>query len=258
MGPGLLLVLSLAACRGPGDGERYVRALGGQMDYEAARDLCLGMQDLQGRWDCSLAVMEKHGRLDEDDCMGLPEGPWRDECRFLLAEREWRAGHHDQARTRCLSTRFARSCVYHLTRQAARAGETEPAQVAEARIQGFFGLDVAPDADQLFWLNWLDGRLALHLPVDAGACQGLASEEACREAAWLRVSRMLEGYHRARGQRFCQELEAGQVPWLIRDVPAWAPDPRLQVQVDQWRDRRCQGQPPAPPPPGAVSPGDGD
>ena len=40
-----VLLWALLGCAGPGDAQRYVRAVGGEGTFEAARDLCLGMDD---------------------------------------------------------------------------------------------------------------------------------------------------------------------------------------------------------------------
>jgi hypothetical protein len=89
--PGIFLLASLlvAGCSHTSDARRYVEA-SQSGDYAPARKLCQAINDPDLRSECIADLARLFGRehLDQvvNDCAGLPEGPWRDECHFYLAE----------------------------------------------------------------------------------------------------------------------------------------------------------------------------
>lgn len=149
--------------------------------------------------DCLVASMEAQGRLDEADCDVIPKGVWRDECVFLYAEREARAGNLAEAFAACERTVFGRECSYHLIRIGARTVLDRPMGDAAAIAVSYQGLPRAADAQRLFWKTWFRERMEKDVPVDPMGCPTLDCVEGARQTVLL----TLNAFARAGGDAFC-------------------------------------------------------
>jgi hypothetical protein len=146
-----------------------------------ARWLC-GRLDGDAEPDCLVAAMEAQGRLEASDCQVVPEGLWRDECVFLYAERQARAGDLGEAMHTCEQTRFGRECSFHLIREGSRAVLDKPVAEAAAATGAYTGMKLAPDAERLFWKSWFRERLQKKKEVDPRDCPTASCFEGAREA----------------------------------------------------------------------------
>lgn len=163
----------------------------------------------------------------------MPEGIWRDECRFLLAERQREAGQLAQGLETCAGNRFGRECTFHLIRAEAWAVRDLPATQAVARLDPLRGLPLARDAERLFWRAWHHRGQVLGRPVDPARCDGLAEPDACRGV----VGELFRDAGAALGwEAVCERVAAGRPPLTGRGGgPSFVASP----EVDGWVARSC-------------------
>ncbi|MES2640567.1 MAG: hypothetical protein V4850_13825 [Myxococcota bacterium] len=176
--------------------------------------------------------MEAQGRLDEADCDGIPKGVWHDECVFLYAEREARAGNLAEAFAACDRTVFARECSFHLIRIGARAVLDQPLTDAAATAVAYQGLPRAADAQRLFWKTWFQDRMEKGEPVDPTGCP----TQDCVEGARQTVLLTLNALGRAGGGTFCD----GSVPdGNSGKRTLWVEGPETVGWVDEFVEGEC-------------------
>ena len=218
----------------------YVQALTADLPFEQAMGCCRSIREEQVSQDCQLAVMERHGRLEEADCGAMPGGLWRDECHFLLAERQWDAGRRQQAIATCGTTRFGRACVYHLVWKLGEDVEEAPGAEAEEALRLFAGNTLAPDAPRVFWRDRFRRRLGEGLPLDPTECVGLRDISFCRSALDHQLVALLDAQHRARGAELCLALRDDPVPVpLTPGRGAWLVHPLTRTIVGRWQNTHC-------------------
>ncbi|MDP2313273.1 MAG: proline-rich domain-containing protein [Pseudomonadota bacterium] len=193
-----LVGLLLSGCDQRGPAELYRDALAAPT-WDEARGLCERLPEADVP-DCLVAAMEVQGRLDEADCDVLPKGVWHDECVFLYAEREARAGNLAEAFTACDRTVFGRECSYHLIREGARAVLDRTLEEASPAAVPYTGLDRAPDAQRLFWRTWFRERMEKKVPVDPTGCPTRDCLDGARETVLLTLNALA----RAGGAGFCE------------------------------------------------------
>ncbi len=245
------LAFALVACDARGPAELYRDALRAT-SWEEARGLCRRLPEAD-RPDCLVAAMEALGRLDRADCDDIPAGVWRDECVFLYAEREARAGNLAEAFTACDTTVFGRECSFHLIREGARSVLDLPLSDAVPAAIPYDGLPRAPDAQRLFWRTWFRERLERKVPVDPTGCPTADCSAGARETILL----TLNAFARAQGAAFCAggPLPDGRVGARI----LWVEGPETVGWVAEFVDGECarrEGRvrgPPRPPTPPAPS-----
>ena len=181
--------------------------------------------------------MERFTQLAPGDCAAIASHLWRDECVFLLAERQWRSGAHAEGLATCEETRFARACTWHLIQDEAEAAAEEPPEVAEVRLQHFLTSRIAPDAALHFWKLWLRARLGAGTPIDERSCGALTRREACREAVGRTLPELLEATGRHEREALCAAAPGERV--MVSSGPAWRAGELTQAAEQQWVDRHC-------------------
>ena len=237
-----LLVLLLAACPAPlSDAERYHQALVEAPDYAAASAHCAQITEAGLAGDCLVASMERFDHLVPEDCAGIEEGLWRDECFFLLAERQWRSGLQAEALDTCRQTRFSRACTWHLVQDEAEAGAVEEPAVAEQRLRPFVENRIAPDAALHFWKLWLRARLGDGHPIDETECADLQDVRSCRQAVGRTLHELLEASGRKDRLAVCAAPAGERV--IMNGAPAWAAGPLTESAEQQWISRHCPSTP---------------
>ena len=216
------LTLFLLGCST--EAELYGEALGAG-NWNAAQ---LGCSKLDAMRDvCLTQSMEKHRRLDPDDC-GLVGAVAQDECRFLYAERQAQAGNADEAMRACTTTRFARECSYHLLREAVRPfASGSPAGAASALVP-WREMPAARDAGRLFWKAYFREHLALGLDADPSGCPDQTCENAARETLFSTLN-------------VRAVTEAATLCTTVPVVPRrWASTPEVVQWMDRWTERECR------------------
>ena len=238
----LLLLLMLLACDAPpSDAVLYRRALVESVDGEEAAQHCWKITDIGLAGDCQVAVMERFEDLEAGDCAEIRSNLWRDECVFLLAERQWKAGQQLEGLTTCRQTRFARACTWHLIQDEAEAAVAEDAAEAEARLAPFLRSNVAPDAALHFWKLWLRARLTAGVPIDEEACAAVQEVRVCREAVGRTIHELLEASGRTRRAELCAAAAGQRV--VMNGAPAWRSGALSTAAERQWVARHCPSTP---------------
>lgn len=238
----LLLLLMLPACQEPpSDALLYRRALVESVEGEAAAEHCRLITDIGLAGDCQVAVMERFEALEPGGCAEIRSNLWRDECVFLLAERQWLAGKQLEGLSTCRQTRFARACTWHLIQDEAEAAVGEDAVAAEERLSPFLRSNVAPDAGLHFWKLWLRARLSAGLPIDEAECSRLQDVRDCREAVGRTIHELLEASGRADRAALCSAPAGERV--LVSGAPAWLSGPLTIAAEQQWVSRHCPASP---------------
>ncbi len=230
------LVALLCACSGRTDADWYTLALTAEDGYARAARRCDRIDGLRLRGDCEVAAMSRWGRLEEADCQGVEDALWRDECVFLLAERQWGAGQHQEALASCHQTRFARACVWHLLQDEVEATATADAHTASTRLAPFAGEPLIPDAQQQFWRLWLRSRAGAGIVLDEAECADLADPWPCRHALDRYIHEVLEALHRADAS-ICA-LPLGQRV-MRGGTPQWRAGALAVEAEERWALRRC-------------------
>lgn len=238
----LLLLLMLVACHEPpSDAVLYRRALVTSVDGEHAALLCQQITDIGLAGDCQVAVMERFEDLEPGDCAVIRSNLWRDECVFLLAERQWRSGQQAEGLSTCKQTRFARACTWHLIQDEAEAAADQDAAAAESRLEPFLRSNAAPDAGLQFWKLWFRARLSAGVPIDEAACSVVQDVRGCREAVGRTIHELLEASGRANRSALCSAAEGQRV--IMNGAPAWRLGGLSTAAERQWVARHCPSSP---------------
>lgn len=238
----------LLGCDDRGPAELYQDALHAPT-WEASRDTCRRLPAAD-QGDCLVASMEIHQRLDRADCEDIPAGLWHNECVFLFAEREAKAGNLAYAVEACDRSGFGRECSYHLIREGARAVLDAPMEEAAAATRTWEGMQHAPDAERLFWRTWFRERQQKDIPVDPTGCATPACQDGARETLIF----TLNGLARARGEAFCD----GSLPSpTIGTRTLWVETGPVAGWVYEYVEGECarrSGRPRGPGTPGGAPP----
>ena len=181
--------------------------------------------------------MERWQHLEPTDCAEVTSHLWRDECVFLLAERQWKGGQQVEGLATCRQTRFARACTWHLIQDEAEAALMESPEVAEARLSAFAASGVAPDAPIQFWKLWLRGRSGAGLPIDERSCAALQNAHPCQEAVGRYIHELLEANARQDRTHVCTAAPGERV--RTAQGPVWLPGPLTETVEQQWVSRYC-------------------
>ena len=234
----LLLLLMLAACNAPpSDADLYRRALVTSTASEQAAARCRQIADVGLAGDCQVAVMERFETLEAGSCAEIRSDLWRDECVFLLAERQWRAGQQLEGLSTCRQTRFARACTWHLIQDEAESAAAQSAAEAQARLEPFRASNVAPDAAMHFWKLWLRARLAAGIAIDEKECATIEDVRSCREAVGRTIHELLEASGRTSRAELCAAPAGQRV--VMNGAPAWRPGELSTAAEKQWVERHC-------------------
>jgi hypothetical protein len=195
---------------------------------------CRALEDPTLRADCLLAVVEGQARAEPEAtaalCEEVPEGTWRDECWFQLAERSDQPEHcaraglfADDCRLHALSSRLPRLL------KASAPGEFEQALAPELVDLGFAAEDLRP------WSAAYRHALGRQRPLDRGSCAaapplgGLDLLTVCRQTALVLLNDRL---NRARDSRRVP-CDGGPLPPEL----AFAPDPDLEALLAERKAR---------------------
>jgi len=237
---GLLLILG-ACAEPPSEAEAYAHALAGAETYVEARESCGQIADAGVRGDCQATITERFARLDPADCDAVDGDVWRDECRFLMAERIGATGDLELALATCVTSRFRRHCAWHLLQDATEHTIDAPHAEAEAVLEGFMQVKALPDAPNQFWrIRWreLAGR---GVRLDEAGCEGLRSRPGCRDALERQVFDMLQVVSRSDRAGVCATPEGQRV--LHDGVPVWTLGPLTAAAEARWVGEHCAAKP---------------
>jgi hypothetical protein len=232
----------------------YHEALTTDGGYPASADACARLPDARVRGDCLLAAMERWQTLEPALCDGLEDPVWADECRFQLAERTRAAGDLAAGLAICETTRFRRSCAWHLVQDEAEAAADEDLPTAEHRIAALSTSAAMPDAPVQFWLVRFREGSARGQVLDEADCAGLRDPRSCEQAVWAWARAMLDELGKRDPTRLC-ETPAGRRIRNTEGVPAWAPGPISTAAEARWAAERCGAGAPPPPERRHGSPG---
>ena len=225
-------------CERRGDAVLYADALAETKDFEKAADTCREIGAQQSRQDCMLAVIEQHGRLSDRDCASIADQKWSGECLFQLAERQAHAGDLPLALKTCDRSIFGRACTWHLLQDEVQASLDLHPSEAEARIAGFQGNRLMPDAAFQFWLTRFREGAGQGRTVDEVDCDELKDADPCRKAVEDHVRRSLELQWRASRGSVCSS-PAGERA-MNHGKPAWAQGHIAAEAEARWYDERCR------------------
>ena len=143
--------------------------------------------------ECAFGVLKTNDLVDEVACEALAEGPYRNECRFMVAEELAEAGSHHAAARKCRQTGpFERSCHQHGWFRAADqallvSGPEGPNPEVEEIITtavAAYGADLGDPEGVVwaaYWWAWWEGRPQVVL----AACP----DERCRAASLTAAAR---------------------------------------------------------------------
>ena len=173
------------------------------------------------------AVLAEHQVDEAQACWEISEPLWGDECRFQVAERQAERDFGLAVQT-CGQTRFGRECSFHLVRQLARQA-AEPEQ-AEAVASKLGDIPRAPDAQQLFWNEWLKDQRVRGRALSAERCASLgASAKAfCTDALELQVRKLAADLP---SERVCAEIDQGVLLRFDSGEPAIVAPPQLLEEL---------------------------
>lgn len=201
--PLLSAVLVIAACGQPPAAATDVQAYSallrqGFTDADQALLTCQGLSDPKLAGDCALVVaITASGGANQDParwCARVPEGAWRDECRFEGAELQRRRNLPDRAAALCLSAgAFADDCGMHmwmvdLDRITWSMGTSDlSARLPEATalyLRWAPSLAGGTDMEQRFWRQYYQRAFGPRAAVDLSVCAALSDADRARcEAA---------------------------------------------------------------------------
>jgi hypothetical protein len=240
--------------------QRYQAALEDIKGSPRARfETCLGLEhpDLAG--DCALAVLQ-HTRPDRraglvELCGGLPEGLWRQECHFILAESIRREDPEEAVALCELSGSFRDDCRQHLWQHdlhglVTRLGPhgfamgLEEAQAQHDRWATRLG--ASPEHSFRFWRHYYEAGFGSMRPLDLGACEALPDlqRERCLEAGVA----VFEGSLRAAAKDVAVEAALcapGPAGVVLERITGLAPElscrphPRLEQAAIAFRQDQC-------------------
>ncbi|MED5371708.1 MAG: hypothetical protein VX899_11875 [Myxococcota bacterium] len=216
----LLLVLQLACTPSPGEALRLALDPAAPLDEALSACQHIPAPDAQG--DCLSAALETRGDYERADCEQIQARRWRDECVFLLAERQRTEGALAAAVDTCHETAFARECVFHLIRDEARLVADQTPAAAQERVAPFIGAPRAPDAAAVFWKEWATARIKTHdLPVAPETCTQVDDTVGCQDGLKRAGSELLRGIP---SKQRCERVEAGEpVLQLASGEPSLVP-----------------------------------
>ncbi len=169
----------------------------GFTDAEAALATCQGLSDPKLAGDCAMVVAVTASSGANQDparwCSRVPEGTWRDECRFEGAELQKRRNLPDRAAALCLAAgAFADDCGMHmwmseldqLTWSMGTADLSARLPEANALYQRWApSLARGTDMEQRFWRQYYQRAFGSRASVDLNVCAGLAEADAARCAS---------------------------------------------------------------------------
>lgn len=177
------------------DMERYNTLLrDGYADAETALATCKSLADPDLAGDCAMVVaVHASSGANQDPaswCQRVPEGPWRDECRFEGAELQLRRNLPDKAALLCNSAgAFADDCGMHLwmnqldaltwgmgtADMGARLGDASAlyARWAPALARG-------TDIEERFWQLYYQRAFGPRASVDLSLCGPLPEADRAR------------------------------------------------------------------------------
>ena len=193
---------------------------------------------MEAREDCLLAVLERHHRLSPEDCGELTTQKWHAECLFQLAERQGRAGELSAALQTCASSLYARFCSWHLLQDQVQASLDDAPVVAEARLDGFAGVTVLPDAAFQFWMIRFREQATDGRSLDESDCHGLRERGECERAVVEYVRRKLDAISHGRMPAVCGGTPGRRA--MAHGQPAWKAGPLATSAEDAWVAERCR------------------
>lgn len=235
----LFLALLLVSCgRDPlGDAGWYTRALS-EKGYDAAASDCRNIDAAESREDCLIAAMEANQRLDPADCVDLAVPKWHEECLFMLAERQSHAGDLRLGLQTCETSRFRRSCTWHLLQDKVQSTLDSSGTEAERALDDFEAERSLPDAAYQFWVIRLREAGAVGRPVDETDCNTSRDPAACRRAVEAHVRRILDTLGRAGLASVCKAEPGARA--MNRGKPAWVAGPLTSASEAAWVRERCR------------------
>ncbi|MCB9759261.1 MAG: hypothetical protein H6739_05435 [Alphaproteobacteria bacterium] len=261
---GAVALTLIAACAGPGDAERYRRVVNMQpVDLEPALALCAGISDPGGAAECAMVAAvgaaRDQGVDPETWCDRVPEGPWRNECRFQAAE-VWRGrGDVKRATALCLQAGpFISDCAQHLWQDELRglifergpAGFAEQlprAEVLSLRWRALLGDQT--DLGDRFWRRYYENGFEAERHLDLSACDAVEGQgrlvqdhvERCRHAGahllQRRIGRVADDP--ALREVLCAMPAADCASAAVIPQLSCAPDPLLEAVLAEQLDWRC-------------------
>ena len=231
-----LLLLGSVGCADSAS-DAYAMALMGTDGYAASLIHCDRINSAELQDDCRVALMEVWARLEPSDCEIVESTVWRDECIFLLGERQWQNGDLDGGLRTCEQSRFRRNCAWHLIQDEVQASLEMTAVEAEQRISGFVNARAVPDAGMQFWTIRFREQAGLGRVLDASDCEQLSEPIACRAAVERHVLTILDSQSTRDLPSVCA-AEVGQRATL-NGQPAWLMDAVTQQAEALWVRTRC-------------------
>jgi hypothetical protein len=154
---------------------------------------CQGIQAQDAQGDCMTAALELREGTGLKDCEQIESERWRNECIFVLAERQ-STSDLPGAVALCEQSRYARECLFHLIRDVAQTKTDLAADQAEGFIEPFVGVTRVPDSAALFWKEWVRYKVrTMDQAVPEGLCEGLVDVESCTAGVVKARKEMVRG-----------------------------------------------------------------
>lgn len=238
------LALLLTACdRGVATQEpearRYVRAVEGEgLTVDDRLTLCRGLGSPELAAECVAIVVKDHDGSPSERCALIPEGRWRDECWFHIAERLGPEATPADAVALCQRAgRFFQPCSSHvISQQVLRLAETTPADTRRARVhdlaQAWAQHSSSRTAATDVWRFYWQGEFSAAGAADPRRCAAEPQPRPCEEAlaATFRTAHL--GLMRAGASRWCAQPLGASVDAALS---TWAapPSATLRTRIEQ-------------------------
>lgn len=220
---------------------------------------CLALPDPDLAGDCALAMTRAAARQDRSTlatlCPRLPEGIWRSECWFEMAELVRSDDHADAVALCEQAGQFRDDCLQHLWQQPLRAlvmrtgpqGFADGLPEAEALLREWEALQGASNEQTFrFWRHYYEAGFGGMTPLDLGVCDPLPAlqRERCLEAAVASYESRLRAAARDVGleaalcapgapERLLRHL--GSIHTDLQVAPHW----RLEQALAAFREDSC-------------------
>jgi hypothetical protein len=218
-------------------GEAFPAALMETESYEVAVAHCDRIASDELRGDCRVALMESWNRLDPADCESMESPLWRDECLFLLGERQLAAGDLALGLATCEQTRFRRNCAWHLVQDEVQATLELPAPEAEERILAFADATPIPDAAMQFWIIRFRERAGAGYALDEADCETLQDPIPCRAAVERHIHGILDARVKRKLAETCDAKPGERA--TLNGEPAWTVGEVSLRAEASWVETRC-------------------
>lgn len=244
-----MILAHLLSCA-PSSADAWEAAHAPGLPLEEALRLCGAAGDRAAA--CSAEVVRGRPEADVETCAGIPDGQWRAECAFAVAERHARSRQRWEALAACgLAGRYYHECLYHAwtyeMQSAVQGGRRANDELESGReLVAFWGQlqTIGGDAHDTLWGDWWYFALNRNQPASLEDCASLATADKsrCESGTLGFVERAVATSLRDSGTSLRRRSRAcrGGIEELELSFPGlYLPEPELRERALLGRDRGC-------------------